>query len=65
MKLAFLNIGGAEIILVIVAILLIVAIGRYGKDTALGYWGSILLAIFTTPIIAFIVITFLKLRNRS
>ncbi|MEO6977832.1 MAG: hypothetical protein ABI113_05610 [Mucilaginibacter sp.] len=65
MKLAFLNIGGAELILIIVAILLIVAIGRYGKDTALGYWGSILLAIFTTPIIAFIVITFLKLRNRS
>ena len=64
MKLAFLNIGGAEIILVIVAILLIVAIGRYGKDTALGYWGSILLAIFTTPIIAFIVITFLNVRKR-
>jgi hypothetical protein len=65
MKLAFLNIGGAEIILVIVAILLIVAIGRYGKESALGYWGSILLAIFTTPVIAFIVITFLKFRKSS
>lgn len=63
MKLAFLNIGSYELILLVVAILLIAAVGQYGKNTALGYWGSILLAIFTTPVVAFIVITILKAIN--
>ncbi len=38
----------------IIWLLLINAVGNYGKDTILGYWGSVLLAIFTTPLTAFI-----------
>lgn len=64
MELAFLNIGSAEIILIIVAIIFIIVIGRYGQDTVFGYWGSILLAIFTTPLIAFIILSILKANKR-
>jgi len=62
MKLAYLNIaiGAPGIILIILAILFIIAIGQYGKNTALGYWGSVLLSMFATPVVAFIVITILK-----
>jgi len=63
MTLGFLNIGAPEIILIIVALFFVIAIGNYGKDTALGYWGSILLSIFVTPLVAFIVITILKFRK--
>jgi hypothetical protein len=67
MKLAYLNIGIGvpEVILIVLAIFFIIVIGRYGKNTALGYWGSILLAIFTTPVVAFIVITILKAMKRN
>lgn len=67
MESGYLNIGiGAPaIILIILAIFFIIAIGQYGKNTALGYWGSILLAIFTTPVVAFIVITILKIMKRN
>lgn len=63
MTLGFLNIGAPEIILIVVGLFFVIAIGNYGKDTALGYWGSILLSILATPLIAFIVITILKFRK--
>ncbi len=62
MTLAFIEFGFIEIIFIIIWIAIIYAVGNYGRDTALGYWGSILLAIFTTPLIAFIVILVLKKR---
>jgi len=67
MELAYFNIaiGAPGIILIILAIFFVIAIGRYGENTALGYWGSILLAIFTTPVVAFIVITILKVIKRN
>ena len=63
----FLSFGvGFLAIVMVVWLLLIVALGNYGRNTELGYWGSVLLAIFTTPVIAFIVILVLKSnKNRS
>lgn len=65
MTLAFLNIGTPEIIVLLLFIGLIFwAIGNYGRDTVLGFWGSILVALFTTPLVAFLIIFVLRNRNR-
>ncbi len=64
MTLAFLNIGPIEIVIIlVVALSVIIAIGNYGKHTALGYSGSVLLAVLATPLTAFIVISILRLRK--
>jgi ABC-type transport system involved in multi-copper enzyme maturation permease subunit len=60
MILAFLNMGAAEILVVLIGLILIIALGNYGRNTALGYWGSILLSIIVTPVIAFFIISYLK-----
>ncbi|MBG6234401.1 ABC-type transport system involved in multi-copper enzyme maturation permease subunit [Pedobacter sp. CAN_A7] len=65
MLLKFLNLGITEMFFVLIILLLIIAIGNYGKNTALGYWGSVLLSILSTPIVAFIIISIIKLRSRS
>lgn len=65
MTLAFLNIGVPELLIVLVfGFFLLIAIGNYGRNTALGYWGSVLLAIFTTPLIAFLVILVLRRKKK-
>jgi hypothetical protein len=62
----FVNVGTAEFtIILLIALALIVGIGNYGRNTALGYWGSVLLAIFSTPLVAFAVIFFLKSRKQT
>lgn len=58
-------IGTPEILLIIVAIIFVIGIGNYGRDTQLGYTGSVLLAILTSPIIAFLVIYYLKYRAKT
>ncbi|WP_168202361.1 hypothetical protein [Pedobacter sp. KBS0701] len=50
--------GIIEIVLALLIISVLYALGRYGRDTWFGFGGSILLGIFTTPLIAFIVISF-------
>jgi len=66
MTLAFLNLGFPELILVGgLGLLLIIAIGNYGRNTALGYTGSIILAIFSTPIVAFLIISIIKGRENK
>lgn len=60
MMLAVIGIGAQELLLIIISLLFIVLIGNYGKNTVFGYWGSILLAMFTTPIIAFIILYYVK-----
>ena len=65
MNFVLLNLGAIEIIIFVVALLLILALGNYERNTALGYWGSILLALVSTPIIAFIVISVIKTRTSS
>ncbi|MBC7399434.1 MAG: hypothetical protein H7289_05770 [Mucilaginibacter sp.] len=44
-------------------ILLINSVGSYGKDTVLGYWGTVLLALFTTPVTAFIIVAIIRWIN--
>lgn len=39
-------------------------VGKYGRDTALGFGGSILLAVFLTPVLAVIIIFFIKKRPK-
>jgi len=56
---------GFVAIVMVVWLLLIIALGNYGRDTELGYWGCILLALFTTPVIAFIVILVLKSKRNG
>jgi uncharacterized membrane protein len=63
MLLTFLNLGSVEIGILLFLLLVIIAIGNYGKNTALGYWGSVLLALVSTPVVAFIVILVLRSRN--
>jgi hypothetical protein len=53
--------GIAEILLILICLALIIAVANYGKDTALGYWGTVVLALFTSPLVAFLIIwIFLK-----
>ncbi|MGF7081256.1 hypothetical protein [Mucilaginibacter sp. UYCu711] len=44
-------------------LLFINAVGQYGKDTALGYWGTILLAVLSTPITALIIVAIVRSRT--
>lgn len=64
MILTFLNLGIIEIVFVLITLLIIIAVGNYGKNTALGYWGSVLLSVLSTPLVAFIIISILKSRSR-
>lgn len=64
MLLTFLNIGIPEIVLMLIILLIIMAVGNYGKNTALGYWGSVLLSVLSTPLVAFIIISIIKSRSR-
>lgn len=64
MSLAFLNISPPEIVLIFLTLIVVVmGIGNYGRYTALGYRGSVLLTILTTPLVAFIVIGILRRRK--
>lgn len=45
---------------IIAGILLIISLGVYGRSTSLGFFGSFLLACVSTPLIAFIVIYFVR-----
>jgi hypothetical protein len=60
MTLALHGLGAQEVLLIIVSLLFVVLLGNYGKNTVFGYWGSVLLAMFTTPIIAFIILYYVK-----
>ena len=48
--------GIPEILVLLLGILIFWAVANFGKNTSLGFWGSLLLAIFTTPVIAFFII---------
>lgn len=60
MTLALNGLGVQEVLLIIVSLMFIVLLGNYGKNIVFGYWGSVLLAMFTTPIIAFIILYYVK-----
>jgi ABC-type transport system involved in multi-copper enzyme maturation permease subunit len=66
MKLAFLDQGSADITLIlIVLIAFIITVGNYGKNTALGYRGSVLLSLLSSPLLAFIIIRIIKSRSKQ
>jgi hypothetical protein len=56
---------GALIIagLIILWVLFINAVGNYGRDTVLGYWGTLLLAFLSTPIVALIIVAIIRSRT--
>lgn len=64
MKLAFLDIGSTEIILILLVVAFIIAVGNYGKNTALGYRGSVVLSLLASPLVAFIIISIIKSRSK-
>lgn len=63
MNFSLLNLGITEFGILAVILMFIVALGNYGRNTALGYWGSVLLSIIRSPLGAFLIITYLKLRG--
>jgi len=64
MTLAYLNISGPEVILIFSYFLLIIWVGHYGRQTALGYWGTIMIALFASPLLAFAIVYFLNNRSK-
>lgn len=65
MTLAFYGIGGGEAIIIILALFFIILLGNYGRNTVFGYWGSVLLAIITTPLIAFAILAYVKSKTAN
>ncbi|HEY1061038.1 MAG TPA: hypothetical protein VGE44_05105 [Daejeonella sp.] len=60
MTLAYLNISGPEVILIILHFLLIILTGHYGRNTVLGYWGTIMIGLFASPLLAFAIVYILN-----
>lgn len=56
--------GIIEILVILIGIAILLAVANYGKNTSLGYFGSLLLAIFTTPLIAFFIILIFFRKDR-
>ncbi|RCH53690.1 hypothetical protein DJ568_15740 [Mucilaginibacter hurinus] len=66
MTIAFLNIGTAEMLIIFfLFVLLTVFVANYGRDTPLGYWGSVLLCLLTSPPVAFLILFLFKSLNKS
>ena len=64
MTLTFLNVGTPELTILLAGLLfLLIAVGNFGKDTPLGYWGSILLSVIATPVVGFFVVLLLRSRR--
>jgi len=59
------SLGGLEIVLILVMLAMIWALGRYGRDTRVGFGGAILLGVLLTPLIAFIILFFLKPKRQT
>lgn len=54
-------IGIPEIIILILGLFIVYlywAVAKYGKKTSLGFGGALILALFTSPIIAYLIIFF-------
>jgi len=64
------TIGTSEILTIIIGLLILSiiiylywAVANYGRNTSLGYYGSLFLAIITSPIIAYFIILFFFPQN--
>lgn len=62
MNLSIIPVRGDVIIIaiILITILLLHILADYGRKTALGYWGTLILSLFASPVVAFIVVLFLK-----
>ena len=60
MTLAYLNVSGPDVIFIISYFLLIIWAGDYGRNTVLGYWGTIMIGLFASPLLAFAIVYILK-----
>ncbi len=63
MTLAFFDFGIIGILLIVLDIILIIWVAQLGKSTALGYFGTLLIAIFGSPLLALIIVLILKTRS--
>ncbi|MES3018063.1 MAG: hypothetical protein V4721_09800 [Bacteroidota bacterium] len=63
MTLAFFGISGAEFPLILAAVVIIMSIGNYGRDTQLGYKGTVILCLLASPLLGFAIVYFLKARK--
>ena len=64
MTLAYLTASGQEIIFIISYFLLIIWAGDYGRNTVLGYWGTIMIGLFASPLLAFAIVYILNNRSK-
>jgi hypothetical protein len=53
------------LIVAVIGIIICYAIGKYGKDTQLGFWGSFLLCFLISPLIVFIILFVIKNNKRA
>lgn len=53
-------VGSVEIVLILLLLSILWALGRYARDTRIGFGGGVLLGILFTPIIAFLILSILK-----
>jgi hypothetical protein len=60
-----LGLGTMELVLILGACLLAIAVAYYGRNTQFGFWGSLLISILCTPLIAFFIISYLNYRIRK
>ncbi len=63
MALAYLNVSGTEVIFIISYFLLIIWAGHYGRNTVLGYWGTIMIGLFASPLLAFTIVYILNRKS--
>lgn len=58
--------GTPEILVILVAFGLLYGVGKFGQNTSLGFWGSVMLSIVLTPLIVFfIILIFLKQKRKA
>lgn len=59
------NISWPEISLIFLIFVLIFAIGQYGRNTSLGYTGTVLVCLLATPLVGFALVYFLKANRKK
>lgn len=63
MTLAYLTVSGFEVIFILSYFLLIIWAGHYGRNTVLGYWGTIMIGLFASPLLAFAIVYILNRKS--
>ncbi|WP_276360561.1 hypothetical protein [Daejeonella sp. H1SJ63] len=61
----FSNISGPEIFLLLMVLLMTHIIAYYGRKTPLGYFGSVLVSVFASPLVGFALVYYLINRKKE